>query len=456
MPTNLESPRDYFAVARDEAEIQNLTNNDIYKFLMMDFILANPEWAKLKVRWKMKVRSKDIKLGHVIPEKALRYQLDAARAIPGVSQADCTFLRGMLWPTGDRLFQEKTLDVLSTLKLCEYNLEADGMGWYNLTFEGTWIESMLWEILALKIVNTLYLYHKIKQEKISNAEFTQIITETRSRLFSDVKLMKDCPGLDVREFGARRAGSTDIHRSHYEILHEMVPDVVKGTSNVMLAREFGSSNPTGTNAHELRMIPTATVHTSDEIINMMYDIDRQWMKHHRGLGILLPDTFGTTFYFQNAVKYGAMDIIQWHSGCRHDSKDPMVGIPEYVDWLKQNDRDPQSVISIPSDGLTVRSAIDIFLANRGIVWKYSAGIGTHITNNTKGTWPRPLRKSESPFGSFSVVIKPSEVLDPNTQQWVSCVKLWDNPGKSTGSSGRVKLFKEIFGTEGMQEQEMLV
>ncbi len=96
MPTNLESPRDYFAVARDEAEIQNLTNNDIYKFLMLDFILARPELAKLKVRWKMKVRTKDVKLGHVIPESALREQLDAARAISGVSQADCSFLRGML------------------------------------------------------------------------------------------------------------------------------------------------------------------------------------------------------------------------------------------------------------------------------------------------------------------------------------------------------------------------
>ncbi len=223
---------------------------------------------------------------------------------------------------------------------------------------------MLWEILALKIVNTLYLYHKIKKEKISNAEFTQIITEMRSRLFKDVALMKDCPGLDIREFGARRAASTDIHRSNCEILFEMAPDVVKGTSNVMLAREFGSSNPTGTNAHELRMIPTATVDEPDEIIRMMYDIDRQWMHHHKGLGILLPDTFRTSFYFKNAVKYGAQDVIDGHTGCRHDSKDPMIGIPEYVQWLREHGRDPMKLISIPSDGLTVRSAIDIFLANR--------------------------------------------------------------------------------------------
>lgn len=164
----------------------------------------------------------------------------------------------------------------------------------------------------------------------------------------------------------------------------------------MLAREFGSSNPTGTNAHELRMIPTATVHTSDEIIRMMYDIDRQWMNHHKGLGILLPDTFGTTFYFQNAVKYGAQDIIDGHNGCRHDSKDPMVGIPEYTKWLRENGRDPESLISIPSDGLNVDLATRIFHAHKGDV-RLSFGIGTNLTNNSKETWPREYKKAESPF-----------------------------------------------------------
>lgn len=128
MPTSLSSPRNYFAVARDEPEIKTLLDNDKYKLLMMDFILAHPEWANLKVRWKMNVRNQNIKLGQVIPEAALREQLDAIRAIPGISQEECSYLRGQLGPTGKRLFQESTLDVLSTLKLCEYNLEADGNG----------------------------------------------------------------------------------------------------------------------------------------------------------------------------------------------------------------------------------------------------------------------------------------------------------------------------------------
>ncbi len=86
--------------------------------------------------------------------------------------------------------------------------------------------------------------------------------------------------MEITEFGARRAASTDIQRMNYQILQDRAPKQVVGTSNVMIAREFGSSNPKGTNAHELRMIPTATIDDPEEIIRMMYDIDRKWMQHH--------------------------------------------------------------------------------------------------------------------------------------------------------------------------------
>lgn len=70
-----------FAAARDEAEVDNLLNTDVYKFLMLDFILAHPEYRDIKVRWKMKVRNKNVHLANVIPETALREQLDATRGI---------------------------------------------------------------------------------------------------------------------------------------------------------------------------------------------------------------------------------------------------------------------------------------------------------------------------------------------------------------------------------------
>lgn len=70
-----------FAAARDEAEVDNLLNTDVYKFLMLDFILAHPEYRDMRVRWKMTIRNKDVRIADIIPESTIREQLDATRSI---------------------------------------------------------------------------------------------------------------------------------------------------------------------------------------------------------------------------------------------------------------------------------------------------------------------------------------------------------------------------------------
>ena len=70
-----------FAAARDEAEVSSLLNNDIYKFLMFDFILAHPEYCDMQVRWAMTVRDPNVHLREVIPENAIRSQLDMTQNI---------------------------------------------------------------------------------------------------------------------------------------------------------------------------------------------------------------------------------------------------------------------------------------------------------------------------------------------------------------------------------------
>jgi hypothetical protein len=75
------TPEDIFAVARNEAEIQDLSNNDVYKFYMLDFILAHPEYKDLEVEWEMTIRSKDVKTANVIPKEQLIEQLQAVKNI---------------------------------------------------------------------------------------------------------------------------------------------------------------------------------------------------------------------------------------------------------------------------------------------------------------------------------------------------------------------------------------
>ena len=339
---------------------------------------------------------------------------------------------------GRPLLREETLKFLETFCLPDYFLESDKAGGYNLSFEGNWATSMMWEILSLKIVNSLYLYNYAKKAKITPVEWNRIMTGLMGRLYTDIDTIKTDSRITFSEFGTRRAASTDIHRQVLEILQSELPGQCTGTSNVMLAREFGQNNPRGTNAHELRMIPTALQDSPEDIITTMYDIDRQWMAHFPELAILLPDTFGTSFYYKNAPR----DIIEGHIGTRFDSKDPIIAIPEYVNFLLENGQDPTKKMGIPSDGLDARSIRDITDKCSGMVGKLTYGWGTGLTNNTKGLFPRE-KENLGPFGSFSVVVKP-DAVKRSDGTWVSCVKLSDNPNKAIGSPEQVELFKKTF------------
>jgi len=383
----LYKPEDFFPTLREEAEVDNLLNNDIYKFFMLDFILAHPEYKGIPVRWKMTVRSTDIKTAEVIPLEKLESQLEMTKEkIAGISEADVSFLRGITNSTWERLFREETLDFLKDFKLPKYRIWTDESGNYELEFEWPWEQSMMWEIFGLKIVNTLYLSEYIKKERISDVEFTKMMNEVIFRLFSDIEKFKKTPEVNFSEFGTRRSLGTPFQRMVNTILASELPGQYLWTSNVMISREMWSANPKWTNAHELRMIPTALYDTPEEIIKEMYEVDRKWAKHYPELAILLPDTYGTSYYLENCPE----DIIKTHVGMRFDSKDPMEAIPEYIDWLLENGQDPQKKIWIPSDWLNAVNASEIAEAFHKKLGKLSFGIWTNLTNNTKWTWPRDV------------------------------------------------------------------
>jgi len=456
--STLYKPSDLFAVARDEAEVDDLTNNDIYKFLMLDFALANPQYHWYNVKWNMTIRSKDVRTAEVIPYEALNEQLKATQSIQGISEAKITYFQWMTKKDGSPQFRKETLEFLRTFRLPDYKIDViDGN--YNIEFMGSTETATMREIFWLKIINYMYLYHYIKKEKLSRSEFNSIINETIHRLYQDIKIFKTAPGVIFSEFWTRRAASTDIQRMVFQILSEMIPNQCIGTSNVMLSSEAWNNNPKWTNAHQLRMEQTALYDNPEDIIKAMYDVDRDRGKHFPGLGILLPDTYGTTFYLNNCPE----DIAMGHDGNRFDSKDPMISIPEYMKFLEKYGLDPRDKMGIPSDGLDAQKDVDIYNAF-GKKIKLSFGNGTHLTNNTKGTWPRDT-EARGPFWSFSAVIKPSAVQRPDGTR-VPAVKLSDNFAKATEGKvpgyiapwgwSRLEFFKKIFGTEWMTTTQTVV
>ena len=450
MKNKFYTPEDIFAPAREEAEIQSITNNDVYKFYMLDFILNHPEYKDTPVEWKMTIRNPNIKTAEIIPEEQLIEQLKAAQNITGITEDEANYLENLKFDNGRKIFSKKTIEFLKTFKLPDFEIKNDWNWNYEMTFMWPWQNSMMWEIFGLKIINTLYLYNYVKKEKIIDKEFNQIIQTTLSRLFEDIKTFKSEPATKFAEFGTRRSMSTDFQRIVNQILEENLPNQYLGTSNVNIAKERNHKKVIWTNAHELRMVTTALFDNPDDIINENYNVDIKWAKHFPELAILLPDTYGTTRYFRDAPK----EIIKNHIWNRIDSKDPFKAIPEYIDWLVSNWIDPMTKSTIPSDGLTAKKAVEITKAFKDKIWNIAFWIGTNLTNNTKNTWPRN-DEHKSLFGSFSVVIKPSRVQRPDWS-WISTVKLSDNPNKATWETQRVEKFKQIFGVNGFESEKVEV
>ena len=74
-----------------------------------------------------------------------------------------------------------------------------------------------------------------------------------------------------------------------------------------------------------------------------------WQQTYQGeLLILLPDTFGTTQFLEDAPEW----VADW-TGQRIDSKDPYVAGDEYIAWLERHGRDPRRKRLIASDALDV-------------------------------------------------------------------------------------------------------
>ena len=93
----------------------------------------------------------------------------------------------------------------------------------------------------------------------------------------------------------------------------------------------------------------ALANTEEEMKQSQYHVLELWQGTYDGaLLIMLPDTYGTTQFLENAPDWTA----DW-TGQRVDSKDPYVAGDEYIRWLETHHRNPKEKLLIASDGLDV-------------------------------------------------------------------------------------------------------
>lgn len=414
--------------------VRSLIDTDFYKLLMLQMIWKL--YPKVDVTFSLINRTKRVRLADEIDEGELRAQLDHARTLR-LSKKEAIWLAGNSFYGKSQIFEPDFLAFLANYQLPEYELsKRDGQ--YELTFHGRWVDTTMWEIPALAIINELRSRAAIRSLGLFTLDV--LYARAKARMWEKVERLRTLPGLRISDFGTRRRHSFLWQRWCVEALKEGVGPAFTGTSNVLLAMD-SDLEAVGTNAHELPMVMAALANTDEELRAAPYQVLKDWNRLYGGnLLIVLPDAYGTTAFLRNAPEW----VADW-TGFRPDSAPPIEGGEKIIEWWKKMGRDPRQKLLIFSDGLDVDAIIDTYQHFQGKV-RMSFGWGTNLTNDFAGCAPKEIEGLKP----ISIVCKVSEANGR------PAVKLSDNPLKATGEPAEVQRYLKFFGEEDLVEHEVFV
>ena len=401
--------------------VRSLLDTDFYKLLMCQSIFRNK--PDTSVTFSLINRSKNIKLAELIDEGELREQLDHIRSL-SLSRGESTWLRGNTFYGKRQMFRSDFMEWFETLKLPPYHLEKKA-GQYELTFEGSWPEVMLWEVPALSVL--MELRGRAVLNKMAKFELEVLYARAMTKLWEKIENLRDIEELKIADFGTRRRHSFLWQDWAVQAMLEGLEDKFIGTSNCLIAMKR-DIEAIGTNAHELPMIYSALAKSDQELANAPYQVLADWHEEHDGnLRIILPDTYGTEAFLKRAPDW----LKQW-TGIRIDSGDPVEGAEAAIAWWKDKGENPEDKLVIFSDGLDTPIIRDLHQKFNERV-KVSYGWGTNLTNDFRGL------VSDGSLDAFSLVCKPIKANKTPT------VKLSDNLNKAMGPSEEINRYKRVFG-----------
>ena len=347
--------------------IESLLDTDLYKFTMMQCVLH--QFPGAEVAYRFRCRNVGVELGPYADE--IRDEIHHLCSLR-FKDEELEYLAGL------RFIKTDFVDFLSLFHLKEKYItvkaDPEAPNGIDITIEGPWLHTILFEIPVLAIVNEVYFRHKmpVADEK-----------EGLKRLRTKIDLIRNEPdndNLKITDFGTRRRFSRAWQTTVTEtLIQELGREKFAGTSNVDLARRYGLI-PIGTMAHEyLQACQALGPRLRD---SQVYGFE-MWAKEYRGdLGIALSDVYG----MEPFLKDFDMFFCKLFDGARHDSGDPFVWGEKMIEHYRRNKCDPRGKTLIFSDALTVPRIIELYRRfNHRIGVGF--GIGTNLMNDLG---PEPL------------------------------------------------------------------
>ncbi len=412
--------------------VRSLIDTDFYKLLMAQTVFRNH--PKANVTFNLINRSTHVPLANLIDEGELREQLDHIRTL-SLSRGESTWLRGNMFYGKRSMFRSDFMEWFENLKMPAYHLERRG-DQYELTFEGSWPEVMMWEIPALAVI--MELRSRAVLKGMGKFELQVLYARAMTRLWEKIEDLRQVENLRVADFGTRRRHSHMWQDWCVQAMREGLGEKFVGTSNCLIAKRH-ELEAIGTNAHELPMVYSALAEGDEELAQAPYKVLSDWQAEHDGnLRIILPDTYGTRGFLDNAPDW----LTSW-TGIRIDSGNPEKVAEYALEWWEKRGEDPKEKLLIFSDGLDapeIKRLHDMF-AHR---CKVSFGWGTMLTNDFKHL------VEDNALAPFSLVCKATSANGQPT------VKLSDNPRKAMGPQDQIDRYKRVFGVGEQEEIDVFV
>lgn len=434
---------------------RSLLDTDFYKLLMLQFIWKH--FPRTSATFELINRTSKVRLADRIQCEELVAQLEQARQLR-FRKSELIWLAGNTFYGRRGIFEPAFLAWLEQdFRLSDYEVSVKD-GQFCLKFQGFWTDTTMWEIYGLSILGELRT--RASSKGMSEIALDIFYARAKSRLWEKMERLRRVPDLKVADFGTRRRHSFLWQEYAVNVCRTALGESFAGTSNTYVAYKH-DMEAIGTNAHELPMALAAMASDDQALKASQYRVLELWQNTYQGeLLILLPDTFGTTQFLEDAPDWTA----DW-TGQRIDSKDPYIAGDEYIEWLRQRGREPRDKLIIASDALDVdtilglhayfsgtiqqgvtpkdfRSAVDFhdpakWVPRRRI--RFSAGWGTLLTNDFRGCDPDGGRE----FDPISLICKLTAAAGR------PAVKLSDNYVKSTGSPAEIERYRRVFGAAGV-------
>ena len=401
--------------------VRSLIDTDFYKILMAQSVFRRHR--DVNVEFSLINRSDKVPLARLIDEWELREQLDHIRSL-SLSRGESTWLRGNTFYGRRWMFGPDFMRWFENLRLPPYHLERNG-DQYELTFEGSWPEVMMWEVPALSVL--MELRGRAVLRHMGKFELQVLYARAMSKLWEKIERLRTIPDLSIADFGTRRRHSFLWQDWAVQAMMEGLGPRFTGTSNCLIAMR-SEVEAIGTNAHELPMIYAALAGDDDEALaNAPYRVLEEWAKDYDGnLLIILPDTVSSQTVLDRAPDW----LSDW-TGVRVDSGDPATGAERVIEWWRRRGQEPKEKRIIFSDGLDAAEIEDLHRRFHHRA-KISFGWGTLLTNDFRGLAP------EDGLAPFSLVCKAVRANGRET------VKLSDNPVKAMGPAEEIARYRRVF------------